>query len=233
MRYVVRWVVCVASVFSGTSVGAETFVQTHSFDLQHHYSTTSLTTGDHASGSQTLSFLGFDPTLGTLESATWELVSNALGAMVTASFVGPSNSIVTGQHDGSNAGYSFDLKGARDPFGTFFLNPEDCLGHGSCGTGAVLNTFPVGQFPVSALSFSDFLSNPVDVSVTAFVNGGFYSGPLFLAQGNVRFVGALRLTYEFAPLAAIPEPETYAMLLAGLALLGFATRRRRGLHAAA
>jgi hypothetical protein len=27
--------------------------------------------------------------------------------------------------------------------------------------------------------------------------------------------------------AAIPEPETYALLLAGLGLLGFAARRRR------
>ena len=28
-------------------------------------------------------------------------------------------------------------------------------------------------------------------------------------------------------LAAIPEPETYAMLLAGLGLLGFIARRRK------
>jgi hypothetical protein len=34
-------------------------------------------------------------------------------------------------------------------------------------------------------------------------------------------------TFEgFAPIAAIPEPETYAMLLAGLGLIGFAARRR-------
>ena len=30
-----------------------------------------------------------------------------------------------------------------------------------------------------------------------------------------------------ASTAAIPEPETYAMLLAGLGMLGFAARRRR------
>ena len=29
------------------------------------------------------------------------------------------------------------------------------------------------------------------------------------------------------PLALIPEPETYAMLLAGLGLLGFIARRRK------
>jgi hypothetical protein len=32
--------------------------------------------------------------------------------------------------------------------------------------------------------------------------------------------------------AAIPEPETYAMLLAGLGLLGFAARRRKQKEAA-
>jgi hypothetical protein len=33
------------------------------------------------------------------------------------------------------------------------------------------------------------------------------------------------LTFESA--GAIPEPETYAMLLAGFGLLGFAARRRK------
>ncbi|MBL8476120.1 MAG: PEP-CTERM sorting domain-containing protein [Methyloversatilis sp.] len=34
-------------------------------------------------------------------------------------------------------------------------------------------------------------------------------------------------TFEgFAPVTAVPEPETYAMLLAGLGLIGFAARRR-------
>ncbi|CDG85453.1 PEP-CTERM sorting domain-containing protein [Janthinobacterium agaricidamnosum] len=35
------------------------------------------------------------------------------------------------------------------------------------------------------------------------------------------------LTVSDTPLAAVPEPETYAMLLAGLGLIGFSLRRRQ------
>lgn len=33
----------------------------------------------------------------------------------------------------------------------------------------------------------------------------------------------------FAPITAVPEPETYAMLIAGLALLGFISKRRKSI----
>ena len=70
------------------------------------------------------------------------------------------------------------------------------------------------------------------------VNGNTVNG----AEGNgvVQFTGTFsslswtntpEFFYAFTvglngPVAAIPEPETYAMLLAGLGLLGFAARRR-------
>ena len=36
----------------------------------------------------------------------------------------------------------------------------------------------------------------------------------------------------YSPVAAVPEPETYAMLLAGLGFVGFMARRRKHNHAA-
>jgi hypothetical protein len=39
--------------------------------------------------------------------------------------------------------------------------------------------------------------------------------------------GAVATALPFASLSAVPEPETYAMLLAGLGLLGFFVRRRK------
>jgi hypothetical protein len=41
------------------------------------------------------------------------------------------------------------------------------------------------------------------------------------------FQTATRPTFEPGPANPVPEPETYAMLLAGLGLMGFAARRRK------
>ena len=46
-------------------------------------------------------------------------------------------------------------------------------------------------------------------------------------EGNTTFTDIANFSLNLTSIASpIPEPETYAMLLAGLALLGFATRRR-------
>ena len=51
-------------------------------------------------------------------------------------------------------------------------------------------------------------------------------GGLQLVGGGGGFGGgSLSLTYTYA--AAVPEPETYALMLAGLAMVGVAAKRRR------
>jgi hypothetical protein len=95
----------------------------------------------------------------------------------------------------------------------------------------------------------DFLmtGGPATQSLTSYV-GGNNSGPanLMFDFTNLGFTGdTLRMTFHYhpAPYAsdwillsevqffsaapAIPEPESYAMLLAGLGLLGFVARRRK------
>jgi hypothetical protein len=49
---------------------------------------------------------------------------------------------------------------------------------------------------------------------------------LFGGRLNVGVTGLTDIE-DFRPAAVIPEPETYALMLAGLGLLGFAVRRRR------
>lgn len=49
-------------------------------------------------------------------------------------------------------------------------------------------------------------------------------------QGPVNTWGAQDVVY-FTPASPVPEPQTYAMLLAGLGLIGYLARRRSGLKA--
>ncbi len=64
----------------------------------------------------------------------------------------------------------------------------------------------------------------------AFVAGGYANG-IFDAFGaalpnSINDLGAMD-NYSVTSLDAVPEPETYAMLLAGLGLLGWVARRRK------
>ena len=72
------------------------------------------------------------------------------------------------------------------------------------------------QFAVTASSFNTAMS------AGSHVGAGYASG---IGEGS-----SYGITSVTSP---IPEPETYAMLLAGLAVLGFATRQRRQALAAA
>ena len=52
---------------------------------------------------------------------------------------------------------------------------------------------------------------------------GFFSGP----RHNVHFGQGLSHAVLYSTVNAVPEPETYALLMAGLAFVGWASRRRQ------
>jgi len=100
---------------------------------------------------------------------------------------------------------SFSGRWATDNAGDVFLNGGSSLG--ASGGFAGWSTFSASSGFVSGL-------NTLDFRVTNFAFGG--PNPT-----------GLRVEFLSSSVNAIPEPETYALLLAGLGLLGFAARRRK------
>nr|WP_229219960.1 PEP-CTERM sorting domain-containing protein [Rugamonas fusca] len=49
--------------------------------------------------------------------------------------------------------------------------------------------------------------------------------------GHQQVIGNIKLEFTSAPPVPLPEPETYAMLLAGLGLVGCARRRKARVRA--
>lgn len=109
-------------------------------------------------------------------------------------------------------------------------------------TGFSLLNFPVGGLFNTVLTSATLFSNP---------DGNLFTGDDSMVRGNVASSGAISFTngpsaagtyylnvtgiatgsqgglYNGAiSVAAVPEPETYAMLLAGLGVMGFIARRR-------
>lgn len=121
---------------------------------------------------------------------------------------------------------------------TFDMVPENCDTCGRPGAymhmdllGADISVAKFEAHTALPTFFSTSPSNPWQAqsltfmalapSVTISMHGDISGGPSWEMGVD-----------NFAVTAAIPEPETYAMLLAGLGLLGFAARRRKQKEAA-
>ncbi len=146
---------------------------------------------------------------------------------VTISFVDPSKFATFSGTPSTNP-----------PFGPSFSNAVTCnTANYSCQA----NT---GGSPGNQLLFriTDKAGGPDGIEVgppahaaTALVNqlistadGWWFATDLANANGNTGAVGAR----DFVVFTAVPEPQTYAMMLAGLGLMGFVAHRRRKQQAA-
>jgi len=87
--------------------------------------------------------------------------------------------------------------------------------------GGVLGVRDAGDTFFGALGSGDYISVQTP---GAFAAGNYF----FEATGVGAGTSGGRLSYSASAATAVPEPQTYAMLLAGLCTIGFLTRRRRG-----
>ncbi|MFY9513322.1 MAG: FxDxF family PEP-CTERM protein [Rubrivivax sp.] len=128
-------------------------------------------------------------------------VGSGTAVLDTYSFaLGATSTLVTTAV--SNESSALDLSGA-----TVFLYK------GEVGSGTFVSGF-------------GFDSSSVTASITP-LTAGLYYYLVSATVGSGAVAGSYTLTSQALPVALVPEPESYALMLAGLAIVGFISSRRR------
>lgn len=115
--------------------------------------------------------------------------------------------------------------GATSPAGLTIGNYGGS-GVGLSATSDAVNIFNGSGTLITGVTFG---ASPAGPGFASFDNAAGLTGAISLlsvVSTNGAFVAASDI-HEIGSPGAVPEPETYAMLLAGLGLVGFAARRRR------
>ena len=166
------------------------------------------------SGGSATTFSGFDPSPTLFPFPTFTtgisgaLITTSVAATVTATFLGKE---------------ALDT----DRF-NFVVNGANILNTSALGTTAQVS---IAAGPL-AISFIDQTSNNVATSFVVLTQGGTpYSSGIY--QLLLGFNDGLVADGDFDDMVVglsitpVPEPETYALMLAGIGAIGFVARRRR------
>lgn len=137
----------------------------------------------------------------TIESSTFEVLSGALSEIFTFTLTAPTTTLST---------LAISVEGKNSPFFGLSADSMVWLYQETGATDTFVSAYSFGKFFTAyGLTAGDYYYK-VTGSTTGTLGGGFV------------------LTSTTAPVAVVPEADTYAMMLAGLGMIGLMAKRRMG-----
>lgn len=145
-----------------------------------------------------------------VKGSTWNINYSADGSTDDGYNITSPNSMLSYMYY-----VNLGLKGAVAPNGWSQFN------YGVLGTGGIGGEHNIGL--VKNLYSYDYWSGSVYAEENPWYFSTRYGFQSYDASGNLKFAWAVQM----GDIAAVPEPETYAVLLAGLGLIGVSARRNK------
>jgi hypothetical protein len=112
--------------------------------------------------------------------------------------------------------YSNQTPGTNPSFGSF-TNGITCTACGNGGSNAFTSSLSFSVGAATGISVNDFVANGL----------GYYFTADVLSKVSLGGNGTTGAVGSSVPVTPVPEPETYALMLAGLGVVGFMANRRR------
>ncbi|WP_229256232.1 choice-of-anchor E domain-containing protein [Duganella fentianensis] len=211
------------SLFAATSAQATVI----SYDVSKASTVTNWT--------DSLSVSKFDSKLGNLNSITFQLGGSVSGAGRSESLDAAASTVTLSlsslltltRPDGTTIVVTNPVFSNAYSL-TAFDGAIDFAGTSGAATGAVSSSHTETKISTSASDFALFSQaggGSLTLSLRAAGLSNASGAGNLISQFNTEAGGNLKVTYDYTAAAPVPEPETYAMLIGGLGLLGLVRRR--------